>query len=458
MKRVATSRARFALLVVFPAYALLALGYSVAIGPLRAPDERNHFLRAYQISEGRFTNAYRVSDEEVGDDLPSSLARLSVALGDHQVHKIDAAQLSAARSLRLEAERREFIEFSTAPYAPLAYLPAALAIAAGRVADAAPLTLLYMARWANVATASALIVLAMGIAGYAARGLSVLALFPMTLAQVAVVSADALSFAIAFLWIAVVMNAATRSDRLSSGCIATLVGLALALSQLRPPFPLLGLLALAIPLRSLGNKPRALVTVAAVVAASLLPAAAWSGYAMHLQAKPAVREHVAPTEQLRHVVDNPGAFLRVLARDLRARGYEYWHQAVGRLGWLNVRLPEWIPAGFLAVFLAALCATSRSTPQPLPWQRWFLATAAVGGAIGVLLTLYLTFNGVGSRDVRGVQGRYFIPVLAVMAFAASNHLLDRTRWRIPLATACIAFIAAAHAGAFLTLAHAAAGE
>src|SRR5438093_337491 len=32
---------------------LLALGFTLATGPFRAPDEYHHFFRAYQISEGR---------------------------------------------------------------------------------------------------------------------------------------------------------------------------------------------------------------------------------------------------------------------------------------------------------------------------------------------------------------------------------------------------------------------
>ncbi|HSH37753.1 MAG TPA: hypothetical protein VK993_03120, partial [Chthoniobacterales bacterium] len=88
-------------LVFFLGYASLAFGYSLTIGPLRGPDERNHFLRSYQISEGRFATAYRAGDGWVGDDLPASLARLSAALEDHKVHRIEPSQWSAARALRL---------------------------------------------------------------------------------------------------------------------------------------------------------------------------------------------------------------------------------------------------------------------------------------------------------------------------------------------------------------------
>lgn len=140
----------------FAAYALLACIYSLAIGPFRGPDERNHFLRSYQISEGRLASSYRISESLVGGDLPASLSRLSEVRGNHQELHIEPQQIATARSLSLDPARRQFAEFSTAVYAPLAYVPAASAIAVGRAVGAGPLSLVYLARWGNLLVACAL--------------------------------------------------------------------------------------------------------------------------------------------------------------------------------------------------------------------------------------------------------------------------------------------------------------
>ena len=449
------SRTAFALAALWPAYALLAFAYSLAIGPLRGPDERNHFLRAYQISEGRLTTTYRGANGWVGDDLPASLAQLSATLEDHKEHRIIAEQLTAARAVTLEVDRREFIEFSTGMYAPLAYVPSAIAIAVGRAAGARPLTLLYAARWGNLIVAGLLIALALTFASKAAPAAAVVALFPMTLAQVGVVSADALSFGIAFLWIALVVDTAVGgAGQITSRRAFVLVALALALSQLRPPLPLLGLLALLLLRR--GIRGATVAMIIAALAACIVPAVAWNGYAAQFYSTPLVTENVNPREQLAYVAENPGAFLEVVKRDLGRRAYEYWRQAVGRLGWLNLWLPEWIPAGFLAVFALALCCGPRGSSPPYGWQRAALAAAAIMGVLGVLLALYATFNGVGSRHVRGIQGRYFIPILFLAAFAASNQLLTRFgKGRAVLAAGCALFIACAQIAALLTVVRAA---
>src|SRR4051794_444428 len=102
----ATERFHYDRRVFLCVYILLGLPYLVLTGPFRAPDERNHFFRSYEISELRF-NPFRVSEGIVGDNLPASLSRLSDALGIHSVHRIEAFQILAARNLKLQPQQRD---------------------------------------------------------------------------------------------------------------------------------------------------------------------------------------------------------------------------------------------------------------------------------------------------------------------------------------------------------------
>src|SRR3977135_4724811 len=166
-------------------YLLAGIPFLILTGPFRIADERNHFLRSYEISELRF-HPFRIAGGYPGDNLPSSLARLSDALGDHADHRIQPEQIKRARSLLLEPERREFVEFSNpAIYSPLGYVPSAVSIAVGRAFGAGPLALVYFARWGNLLAGAWLISLALAHAGFARSAALIVALFPMTLAQVA---------------------------------------------------------------------------------------------------------------------------------------------------------------------------------------------------------------------------------------------------------------------------------
>jgi uncharacterized membrane protein len=450
----ARERMRFDKRWFFLFYLLAGIPYLILTGPFRVPDERNHFLRSYEISEFRLF-AFRISGGYPGDNLPASLSRLSEALGSHDDNRIQPAQINLARSLRLLPEQREFAEFSTpAVYSPLVYVPSAVSIALGRALGAGPLALVYFARWGNLLVGAWLISLAMSYAGFARPAALIVALFPMTLFQVASVSADAMTYALSFLWIAMVMEVVVGKETgVSRKKIVCLVCLAMALSQLRPPFPFLGLLVLLMPVKRFGGKV-VIPVCSAVLAASLLPAVAWNAAAVRLLV-PFPEQNIDPAVQLAWVVKHPGGFWHRAKLDLMRHGLEYWEQLVGRLGWLNIRLPAWIPVGFAAVFAACVFMAPRDPPSLLWWQRIALAVVILGGVVAIELSQYLSFNPVRSAFVLGVQGRYFTPFAAVAAFALSNSLLNRPSFELFCKLVCSLFVLSAHTCAFLILARAA---
>lgn len=435
----------------FAGYFALGLGYIVLTPPLRAPDERNHFFRAYQVSELR-NRAERRSPSIVGDYLPASIVRMSDALGDATNNRVTSEQWVAARAIR-STERREFLEFSTAPYAPLAYAPAAMLIAFGRSCGARPLVLLYLARFANLVAGSLLVTAALKRAGYARTPLLVIACFPMVLSQISTVTADAISFATAFLALALFIDTALRADPISRGRIVSLALIALSLSQLRPPYPLLSLVALVVLFHHANTRRIAAVMI--VLTLSVVPAIAWNMHAARVQEAPENGQVLDPAKQVRWIAKYPGPFLHRVKHDLRLRGSEYWEELVGRLGWFNIHLPPWITLGFGIAFIGALGASPPQTVLPRAGTRAYLVCFAIAGVIATEATLYVTFNSVGSNWIFGVQGRYFVPSAALLAFAAASPILSRRITGRHFMAIFAAFAIAAHATAFTTLYHSA---
>ena len=430
----------------FLAFASLGFGYCFITPPFRGPDERNHFLRSYQVSEFRFVG-HRLPDGFTGDELPAALAQLSDAVGNHDDNRLTEAQLAAARAVTLDPAQRQPIEFSnTTLYSPIAYIPAAVAIRLGRALGISPLHLFYLARIANVLATSCLIALAVRRLGYARWPALLAVSLPMAVSQMSLVTADAFTFAFCFFWIAWVAELATADTTvISPKRVAALCGVALLLSQLRPPYPLLALAIFAVPLRRFGGRWMAALAPAAVLLAAILPAVAWN-----VSARPLFVPDLGFDLQNRVTVlrEGPLAFVRAAQHDIARRGADRWSQAVGRFGWLNIPLPSALTTGYAAALALSCLLAAPDLRRPRWWQRAIWLATAVIGMIAIQVLLFVTY------DLGWIQGRYLIPFVAVLAFAAGGLMTARERLRTVLLIGCILIAAATHAASLLAIARA----
>ena len=134
---------RFFILVCIPAGIVLSL----VTAPFQAPDEAAHFLRIWQLSEGRV-----VADHYSGW-VPASLGECFTQFEYLKAHPNSKATFTAIRrefARTLDASRRQYLPFeNTAIYSPVPYLPQLAAVWLGRQMSLPPIALMYLGRCAN---------------------------------------------------------------------------------------------------------------------------------------------------------------------------------------------------------------------------------------------------------------------------------------------------------------------
>ncbi len=422
---------------------VLALGYTAATGPFRAPDEPHHFFRAYQISEGHLI-ARRLGGDFLGDQLPTSLEKTTSALSAYPNPPAIATSregFSRAWKVKLKKETRAFILFpGAALHSPFVYLPATLAISVGRFLHARPLTFLYTARCLNAILAGGLIGLALSRVWRQAPYLVALALTPMCLFQVGTLTADALTFGIVFLWCSEILRAQLALSPPRSLLSWTL--LALGLSQLRFPYPLLGLLVFAVP------SPNRLRFYPTFLAALFLPSLLWISMVQSLRVQMRPLVEVDPAGQLQYVLAHPIQFFASMGAEIARSGYEFWRQAVGVFGWLSLPVPTWILFGVTLTWLVTMCSSRLELTRKA--RSAYLVIFAVCSILTVLVA-YMAWNAVGSARVEGWQGRYAIPLLPLLAAGLANNSLRGASW---LKYCAIAFSLLANVASIVFLARA----
>lgn len=404
------------------------------VPPFQVPDEPQHFFRSYQLSKLEVWS--RVQDGTSGSELPASLPELvEHFMGSTELHTkrvIPSQRLIdtfAELQRPLDPGRTVFLDISgIQSYAPLPYIPQALAIAAGRAFDVGPLGLLYMGRLANAFVAALITGIAISLFPVGRTFALLVALLPMTQFMTASVSPDALIIASALLFTAVLARFLT-DGRWPMRCQLTGFVSGLVMCIVKPVYlPLLfaGLGGLFGGGRfANGAVRRIILSQLAAAAVTILLIALWRwSVPADGPSGPPVREGVNAAGQLAFLAQDPLRALGIFARSLYWNAEYLAQSMIGFLGWVNLPLPTWVYVVVALAFPASACAEPRAVRFSLVVAAWLLlVTFAVVPPIE--LALYLSWNPVGAPAAGGVQGRYFIPALPMLGVAIAATIGQR---------------------------------
>jgi uncharacterized membrane protein len=109
----------------------------------------------------------------------------------------------------------------------------------------------------------------------------------------------------------------------------------------------------------------------------------------------------------------PVRIVSVLWQTLVQQWMGLGEQLVGKLGWLDTRLPP----SFIFIAAGVLVLTFMSTTAGRARRPWLPAAAVFGGILIMCVSLYFARTAPGFPEVAGLQGRYFLPFAAAFALA-----------------------------------------
>ncbi|MFL6803681.1 MAG: DUF2142 domain-containing protein [Xanthobacteraceae bacterium] len=428
--------------------------------PLRGPDEAAHFLRAYGIAQGDLVPSQADGMKRKGVFLPARLHREfalfeAAHATERRMHwSREAHAASAPQRIDSGVEDIEpaflFVAYEGSEgYTPIVYLPHALAAFVAHRAGLGFVDTLFVMRLTGLAALTAVIAAAIAIVPYFRWAFLCIAMLPAALYGRAVISADGAALACAMMVTAATLQGALRVGTRGWGQQALWMTLA-ALSK--PPVIVFALLA---PMRwSLEDLSRRWRMIAGVIVPGLVAMAAWTALTSgdiaawrmaELTGRDA--EQFAPAWKLAFMLQQPLHFPTTLMGALQSTG-ELWLQLIGVLGLLDTVLQPWTYPAITAL-LAAACMTpmdiGSAQRRPIAALAGLTAAAYV---LAVFLIFYLTSTPTDAEQVWGVQGRYFIPALPLLAIAGclmNRGLGEHARAVAATASAVLSGFAAAEA-------------
>lgn len=412
------------------------LVYVVLIPPFQSPDESSHFLRAWQVSEGRLWP--EKTDRRLGGELPASLSGLCdsfLYLRLSASARAEPARVCRLLEMPLRPGERRFTDFAnTAIYAPSAYLPQALTLVLLRSAGATPLQSLYGIRVVNLLLWFSLLLATLRLLPFMRGTVAAFGLLPATLVFAASANPDVLTTGLCW-W----LTAAFVGPRVHFWKKAIASVLAVVHKVIVLPLVLPGLLK--------GQpKQRALLWLAGVSLVALLWSLAarelfipYDAYNPQFRDTQTLNSGVDPARQLAFVCQHPVQFIGIATKSgIRALPSLAAH-LVGKFGWEK----NYIPVAWTGLLWACLLALLFSENNPLRARtRGLLAGVAVLYTGAFALTMYALWCAAGAPEVHNWQGRYFIVLLPAAALATGNGVWkNRRKW---IERAGILVLTAAH--------------
>jgi uncharacterized membrane protein len=423
---------------------LFGLMMIAATPPLRGPDETAHFLRAYGIAQGDFIPATRDKQGRKGIFLPPRLHAgfdyferawgQSKAGGYGPVFRSYFNNPPASDA----AGAPVFVPYAGSEgYSPIAYLPQSAAVLVARALDLDFLATQYLMRLAGLIAITGMLAVAVALVPSIAWPLVVVAMLPGALYGRSVISADGTALAAAMmvtaLWLRGTLNPELRQAGRHS--------LWLALGALTKPPNLAFVLLEFIPLRQRWRM-LALTIVPALCVAVLWTWASGSDTAAWRMVEITGHQPAAydPGHRLAYLLGDPLHFPLAVIRAVSEKDLgELWRQVIGVLGLFDTVLHAWVYPALTIMLFASFVTWLPAAPAMRAQVALTAAATIVGYAIAVCFICYLVFTPLDADSVWGVQGRYFVPVLPLVAIVVAA-LVNRSP--APWLAAATAIVAA----------------
>jgi uncharacterized membrane protein len=344
---------------------------------------------------------------------------------NHDV-KFDTNLISELLYLPLEPEKQVFQGFpNTVVYTPIPYLPQVLGILIGKISNASPLTMIYLARITNLIFFIALAFAAIRITPIHKWVFCLLCLTPTAVFQVASASVDAFTYGICFLTIAVFLSYGVNEDvKLGSIDWIKIFSLSLVAVLSKQAYILLPLLYLLIPRRKVGSTSRYVLIFSSLYAVCIIAEAVWSYLVKAIYLPYRSDIPIDPEQQLAFIINQPLNFIGIVVQNYTVFFGYYFKGFFGQLTWLDLYVPTYISIFTCLVIVIAALLDKDSKKRVSKFNKFIFLLIIGGTAFLISTLLYMTWSPIGQDFIAGIQGRYFIPIAPLIFLLFYHHKLE----------------------------------
>lgn len=396
---------------------ILGVGVGSFVVPLTTYDEHTHFWRAYEISQGNIISTSK-------NALPKSVVDLVVdEKGTY--HLYDRTYTDLKENLKKSLHPQDVEDFfvgGASAYSPFNYLPQLIGIVAGRLIHANPMVIIYLGRMANFLCFMVLAYLSIKLMPKEKwkNILMVVCLLPMTLNLVTSLSPDSLAIGLAMFLMSYILHIKYSDKKITIFQMCVLAVISVWMSLVKIAYLPLLLLFLLIPTKKFKSKKIYYAIFVGIMLLTIAINLVWMKISS-TEGMAAIRTN--SEEQMLYVLSNPINFITAMGSTILENSYEYISTMLG--GFCTSPLSIIILT--ILILLTTFTKTNKAEKTDIVLKRKdrIVITLALLAVVFLIFAgLYIQWTIATFPQVEGIQGRYFLPILALLLVLLESNTIE----------------------------------
>lgn len=396
----------------------LGILYCLANPLGKVPDEDHHARKAIAISQGNF---FSKADKN-GDAYEPINAKIS-----ELVTRSTSSYEDAYNRIKAEEtdEKIDMWYTTMALYSPICHLPQAFGFFITRIFGANVVVQCYAARLVNMLVAIFFMYEAIKLIPFKKHIIMFLGLLPITLNEFASMSSDALAISISIFYISYILylkyDKTKKIINKKDIVILTVSSIVIALNKI--VYLPLCLLLFMLPKEKLGSLKRKNIIAGVIFGISTILNLVWLIYCSRFLVT--FNPGVNSAEQVKYILVNPIRYALVCFRTMNVYNQTFIMSLCGEgLGSYNAQASVLYVFPCLLLFATLFFANDDKEREEFDiFSKLYMLAIFISIVVLIYTSIYVQWTPVGYPMVFGIQARYFLPIILLLAIVLDNKIL-----------------------------------
>lgn len=408
----------------------LGIIYMFATPLFKGHDEQYHWYKSYAISLGQF-RATPNEDGVLGDYLPRMVNEVFETQGFFTQINYKTSIAAWKYSINDTEENNNQFTYNapTAVYSPVQMLPQAVGILISRAIGLDTYSQGMFGRFGNLCFYIIMGYLAIKCIPTKKYFLTAFLLSPKIMYLSSTMSGDIFTNSIIIFFISYVLKLRYDKKIIAKRSLILLLTLAFCVAICKTIYLPICFLVLILPRECFKNKQTKIIFIGITIILSLVTSLGWIRLSNSISFESDL--DTLPSQQIKYIKEHPISFVGVLIRGV-CDNFIFWTEDIvgGYMEWGSAfTQPEIISVIMYILFALAILneELDEKNSKLKVWEQVLMAIMILVVIAGALTAMYINWtplhDRVGGLDIIGVQGRYFVPIVILVALIIPTKYL-----------------------------------